>query len=233
AKRDVLPFPGPSLLVGAVEEPTMPIFDLGGWPHVHAALPGYRILATMIYPQDDRSREELLATLVARFYAMTIDTPEAWTQPPSVAQVGLLLLARDRGGSQDDVFQGVHQVAPRGSVAGEALMLIRQMAAHGDEGSVNKACHILAQAGKAKRLTGGGMRIPFTNPTALRDNAWMPYRSVAHLWAAHNLMWNFRWAETPDGAPISITWYESTPDLERILALAENFRQWGETYLSS
>jgi hypothetical protein len=32
----------------------------------------------------------------------------------------------------------------------------------------------------------------------------VPYRSVAHLWAAHNLMWSFDWNETPEAERPSI-----------------------------
>jgi hypothetical protein len=138
---------------------------------------------------------------------------------------------RHFGGSQAEVFQRAREVGCRGSVAGEALIIIRQMAEHGQRGSVNKACDILAKAGKAGRLTGGHMRIGFTNSKALRDKAWVPYRSVAHLWAAHNLMWSFRWNETPDGERPLMSWYEDRLDLERFLGIAEDFRQWAEAYI--
>jgi hypothetical protein len=104
------------------------------------------------------------------------------------------------------------------------------MAEHGQGGSVNKACDILAKAGKAGRLTGGYMQIRFANSKALRAEAWVPYRSVAHLWAAHNLMWSFRWNETPDGERPSMSWYEDPSDLEWFLTIAEDFRQWAEAY---
>jgi hypothetical protein len=122
-------------------------------------------------------------------------------------------------------------VACRGSVAGEALIIIRQLAEHGQSGSVSKACDILAKAGKARKLTGGHREIRYANSKALRTEAWVPYRSVAHLWAAHNLMWSFRWNETPDGERPSLSWYEHSSDLERSLAVAEDLRQWAEGYI--
>jgi hypothetical protein len=87
------------------------------------------------------------------------------------------------------------------------------------------------KAGKAGRLTGAHTQIPYANSKALRAEAWVPYRSVAHLWAAHNLMWSFRWNETPGGERPKASWYEHPSDLGWFLALAEDFRQWGQEYI--
>jgi hypothetical protein len=209
----------------------MPIFDLEGWPQVHATVPGFRILATMFYPSDANRRAELHATLVAAFYDTIRDDPHAWTREPTNTEMFPLFHARHLGGSQAEVFQRAREVVCRGSVAGEALIIIRQMAEHGQGGSVNKACDILAKAGRAGRLTGGHIEIPFANSKSLRTMAWVPYRSVAHLWAAHNLLWSFRWNETTDGERPSVSWYEHPSDLERFLAIAEDFRRWGERYI--
>jgi hypothetical protein len=209
----------------------MPVLDLEGWPQVHATVPGFRILATMFYPSDANRRADLHATLVGTFYNTIRDDPHAWTREPTNTEMFPLFHARHLGGSQGEVFQRAREVAYRGSVAGEALIIIRQMAEYGQGGSVNKACDILAKAGKAGRLTGGHVQIRYANSKALRAEAWVPYRSVAHLWAAHNLMWSFRWNETPEGERPSPSWYEHSSDLERFLAIAEDFRQWAEGYI--
>jgi hypothetical protein len=209
----------------------MPTFDLAGWPQVHAPVAGFRIMATMYYPVDGERRTELHATLAFTYYDTIRNDPSVWEQQPTLTELYPLFHVRHLGGSQAEVFQRAREVACRGSVAGEALIIIRQMAEHGQDGSVNKACDILAKAGKAGRLTGGHTLIPYANSKALRAEAWVPYRSVAHLWAAHNLLWSFRWNETPDGERPRASWYENSSDLERFLALAEDFRQWGEGYI--
>jgi hypothetical protein len=192
---------------------------------------GFRIQATMVYPIDGERRAELNATLVFTYYDTIRDDPTAWEREPTPSELYPLFHARHLGGSQAEVFQRAREVARRGSVTGEALIIIRQMAEHGQDGSVNKACDILAKAGKAGRLTGGHMLIPYANSKALRAEAWVPYRSVAHLWAAHNLMWSFRWNETPDSECPNVTWYEHPIDLKRFLAIAEDFRAWAEAYI--
>jgi hypothetical protein len=121
----------------------MPIFDLGGWPQVHALVPGLRILATMYYPVDRDGRAELHATLVATFYDAIRDDPTAWTREPTMMEVYPIFHARHVGGNQKEVFERAREVACRGSIAGEPLIIIRQMAEHGQRGSVNKACDIL------------------------------------------------------------------------------------------
>jgi hypothetical protein len=61
---------------------------------------------------------------------------------------------------------------------------------------VNKACAVLAAAVKTEKaqkkrvLTGGRVPIDFTLAKKLHEKAWLPYRSVSHLWAAHNLYRN-------------------------------------------
>ncbi len=209
----------------------MPTFDLGGWPQVHAAVAGFRIQATMLYPTDVKRREELHATMVFTFYDTIRDDPTAWDREPTSTELYPLYRARHLGGSQAEVVQRAREVARRGSVTGEALIIIRQMAQHGQDGSVNKACDILAKAGKAGRFTGGHTPIPYANSKALRAKAWVPYRSVAHLWGAHNLLWSFRWNETPDGERPRESWYKNSSDLEGFLDLAEDFRQWGEGFI--
>jgi hypothetical protein len=185
------PIPSPVFRRELWNECYMPTFDLGRWPQVHATVAGFRIRATMLYPTDGERRAELHATLALTYYDTIRDDPNAWEREPTLTELYPLFHVRHLGGSQAEVFQRAREVACRGSVAGEALIIIRQMAEHGQDGSVNKACDILAKAGKAGRLTGGHMLIPYANSKALRAEAWVPYRSVAHLWAAHNLMCRF------------------------------------------
>src|SRR5215510_2169958 len=114
------PTPWPIFQRELWREDYIPIVDLEGWPQVHATLPGFRILATMLYPHDADRHAELHATLVAAFYATIRDKPDAWTQQPTTAALEILLDARHLGGSQGAVLQRAREVACRGSVAGEA-----------------------------------------------------------------------------------------------------------------
>ena len=206
----------------------MPVFDLGGWPDVHACVPGFRILAIMIYPNDSARRLEFYEACRAGKYLTIWNVPSAWRSPPPQEAIIDVLQARHLGRSDAEIFEGTSKAAAgRGSVAGEVLIKISQMQTQEHNGSVNKACFLLAKGGKAGRQTSGGYPITFTNDNALRDQAWTPYRSVAHLWTAHNLMWNAPY----DGRHRpTITWYEDAPDLARFLARAEAYRRWGEHY---
>jgi hypothetical protein len=209
----------------------MPVFDFGGWPQVHAAMPGLRILVTMTHPGNLDHRDELHAALVVELYDMVKDDPNAWVHKPATAAIELLLGARHLGGSRKEVLLRAHEAARRGSVAGEVLIIISQLTEHGQHGSVNKACHVLAEAGAAGKATSGGILIPFENRTSLRNNAWIPYRCVAHYWAAHNLMWNLCWHQAPGSAQPHVTWYEEASDFEKFLIMVEAFRRWGEGHI--
>jgi hypothetical protein len=209
----------------------MPTFDLAGWSETHAAASGLRILATMIHPTDEDLRTELHAALIGALYDTIRNDPKAWRREPTIEAVYPLSLARHQGGSMEDVLKRAPDAANRGSVAGEALIITRQMAEDRQPGSVNKACDILAKSGNAGGLTGGHMRIPFANSMSLRTQAWVPYRSVAHLWAAHDLMWSSCWNAAPAGERPPVSWYEHSSDLEQFLRIAEDFRRWGGGYI--
>ena len=101
----------------------MPTFDLEGWPQVHAAVAGFRIRATMIYPTDEERRAELGATLAFTYYDTIRDDPNAWEREPTLTDLYPLFRVRHLGGSQAEVFQRAREVACRGSVAGEALII--------------------------------------------------------------------------------------------------------------
>jgi Phage integrase family len=211
-----------------------PTFDMGGWPNVVTAVPGFRILSTMAYPCNPALREEFHATLATRKYAVLKDVQEAWNRRPSEEEMSALLLARDQGAAADDVFRRAQNAGCLGSIAGEILLLTRQFAEHHktQRYGVNKACAVLAAAVKTEKaqkkrvLTGGRVPIDFTLAKKLHEKAWLPYRSVSHLWAAHNLYRNC----FTSTASSEIFWYESqdSQPFPLFLAIAEDFRQWGE-----
>ena len=209
----------------------MPVIDLGGWPHVHVNVPANRIRAVMTYPTDAARRAELHHTLAVEFFLSVKDRPSAWTQSPAPTQVEALLGVRHREASEDEVFQASCAASRRGSVAVEALIIIASLAQHHGGGSVNKACHILATGGRAGKATSGLVPIPYTNAKALRADAWVPYRGVAHLWAAHNLMTSFGLQQGSGDEHSRGSWWTQRGDFEKFLSLAETFRVWGESYI--
>ena len=90
----------------------MPVSDFGDWPKVHTVRPGFRILATMVYPidltRDDpvaRSavarHQEFHTTLMVTWAEKPLNSPcdtDIWKVPPSISEVSALLSARNRGG---------------------------------------------------------------------------------------------------------------------------------------
>jgi hypothetical protein len=211
----------------------MPVFDFGDWPEVHTVYPGFRILATMVYPMDHTERQELYSALVAKFLENPLNTPEdtdIWKRPPSISEVSGLLRARNQARASNDIFRQAQEKSKKGSVAGEALILIRQLAEHGHGGSIRTACEILAEAGKQRRLTMAGAPI-LVNATSLRDNAWSPYKPVAHLWTAHNILSLPTGKSFEEKSSPTRSWFEDRPAFEEFLALAEDFRDFGEKHV--
>jgi hypothetical protein len=145
----------------------MPIFDFGGYPQVPAVLPGLRVLATMNYPDDLDRRAELHATLVVDLFNMAKDDSNSGLHSRTTESLEIILGARHLGGSREEVLGRAREATCRGSVAGELLIILSQLAKHAQRGSVNKACHVLAKAGGAGKATSGGMLIPFENRTAI------------------------------------------------------------------
>jgi hypothetical protein len=209
----------------------MPVIDLGGWPKVHHNIPANRIIAIMTYPSDEAHRAELHHTLAVAFYNVAKDDHTAWTRQPEPTQVYALLGVRHHEASDTAVFQTARTAWQRGSVAGDVLLLIATLARQHGGGSVNKACHILAEAGKAGDRTSGLFPIVYTTPKSMRNEAWTPYRSVAHLWAAQNLMENFRVQQEPLNDLPLMSWVTNRDEFERFLGFAEALRAWGESYI--
>jgi hypothetical protein len=209
----------------------MPVIDLAGWPHVHQNVPANRILALMMYPTDKAHRDELHHTLAVDFYLGAKDDLAAWQRQPEPTQVYALLGVRHHEASEMEVFQAMSKAWQRGSVAGDVLLFIASLARHHGGGSVNKACHILAKAGKAGGRTSGLIAIGYSTPKSIRNEAWTPYRSVAHFWAAANLIENFRVQQEPANERPLLHWVTTRDEFERFLGFAEAWRAWGESYI--
>jgi len=184
----------------------------------------------MTYPTNEARQAELHHTLAVDFYNGAKDDPTAWQRQPEPTQVQALLGGRHHEASDTEVFQMARTPWQRGSIAGEVLIVIASLAQHHGGGSVNKACHILAEAGKAGVLTSGLASL-YTHQKTIHKLAWEPYWSVAHLWAAHNLMQNFRVSEEARIAHPLRPWWTDRDGFTRFLGFAEAWRAWGESYI--
>jgi hypothetical protein len=224
----------------------MPVFDFGDWPDVITAIPGFRILATMYYPDHEARRQELHATLVAAYGLRAAEEPAAWARPLAAADLLPILHARHDGRSVEDVWRAARELGTQGSVAGDVLVWMRRMIAHGVKASVSKACYLQAELGKTAQhtdtvaYTHGLTEIPYTTIGSILRRVWPRYKSVAAFWAAHNLMVNIGYHlqstldQEPDplGAPMPpmLSWFEEPHTFREFLALAEDFRRFGEAY---
>jgi hypothetical protein len=217
----------------------MPAFDFGDWPNVITAIPGYRILATMCYPKNSVRRMELHAAFVTERALRYATDPAAWSRSLDVDGLLSLMQARHQGRSFKEITRTTMLSNHQGHMAGNGLVLIRWMTAYGYHGSVLKACHIQAEIAKMAKakgkpaLTLGMTKITYTNAQALMSKAWSPYRDVAHLWAAYNLMINRSALVDGDTSLPSevIRWFEDAEAFREFLAIAEDFRQFGEAYI--
>jgi hypothetical protein len=221
----------------------MPVFDFGDWPNDITAIPGFRILATMWYPDHEARRQELHTTLVAAYGLRAVEEPATWDRPLAAADLLPILHARHTGRSVEDVWRAARELGAQGSVAGDVLVWMHRMIAHGVKASVSKACYLQAELGKTAAYTHGLTAIPYTTPGSIVRRVWPRYKSVAAFWAAHNLMVNMRYqhrilldrAQDPLGAsmppiPSWVSWFERPNTFLEFLALAENLCRFGETY---
>jgi hypothetical protein len=218
----------------------MPEFDFGSWPAGITAIPGARILSTMIYPDDEGQRQELYNAYLTEYYLCAMNTPGAWTCLPDSPELFRLVRVRHDGPAAKVIWENSQRSSARGYVAGEVLFLCYCLKETGQPGGVLQACHMLTEAPKQyKGIVGLGFtEHPYKNPKSLRDKAWAPYRSVAHLWAAHLLLLNTRsqMNKTEVDGIITLqtpqaTWFTSSGDFLTFLQYAECFRQYGESYI--
>lgn len=214
----------------------MPLLNCLDESMLCAGMAEFQLFTIMAYPTDEVSRAEFLDVLQAWLVELSRrpNHPVVWLRQPSPADFMQLLRRRDQGPAAQDVWRRAGDAYAKGSVAGEALMLIRQLTVHGpNRGSVNRACHILAEAGKASKWTSGCWPIPFRNPTSLRDKAWTPYKSVAHFWTAFNILVQERFQDG-QGQPVEYPIQQPLHDPEDfiiLLTVAEEYRRFGETHI--
>jgi len=212
----------------------MPYFDFLDESDIRAGMIGFQVMAHMAFPTDPLKRQEFKDVMNAWFLKLADrpgNPPVVWRGDPSMAAISQLLHRRSLGPAEQQVWREVGTVVAKGLVAGEALILIQQLAIDDPKrASVNKACHMLAAAGKAGQGVSGHMPIRYRNPKSLRDQAWTPYKSVAHLWAAHNILDQETYGEMEGTQKRRMVFFDPRDTL-LLLALAEEYRCFGETHI--
>src|SRR5262245_40098071 len=152
----------------------------------------FKVLATMVHPNDARSREEFLAIvwarLLPRFEAVC---KEAFKDAGEIATLAFFTLplcdpsmaiqALRQAPSEDKVLDQMARAFYGGYVAGRILQWMIHMQMAGDAPSVEKAIflmeHMLAEARTQTRK-----KVPHSRKELYK--AWREFKSVSHFWAA-------------------------------------------------
>jgi hypothetical protein len=186
----------------------------------------------MLYPKNPHRRQELFGTLVADEVFRTADSPGEWLRPFSAKDFLPLLKARHEGRTRKEVVRYAHMRSSKGFIAGEILLLVRKLVAQGELGGVLKACYMVSEAAKQGKLTFSLTEISYKNPQALMEKVWVPYKNVGHLWAAYSLTRGWTLSRGAGGIlQEDIPWDGDTRSFLEFLAIAEDFRQFGERHI--
>jgi hypothetical protein len=189
----------------------MPELDLGGWPECSNDSAFIRVLATMLFPDDD-SQRTAVSTL-----------PNA--VDPTHPATGLL-----RAAYLKDFHNG-------GVVAGDVLFVVRIIAERHPEiePSISKSAIVLeTDAKQSGRCSLDATKRFWADEKSIR-NAFYKYRAVAHLWAAYLLM--CREAGLASMPAIdALNPHAAEKIIENfsvLLAVSENMRCFGEEHVLS
>ncbi len=175
------------------------------------------IEARMLWPHDPDMRGRFLSAVSVKVGVSSIGrVPLQEPTPPTPAEVrefGEAMLSAPR---VEDFTLAGEKATARGLIAGK--ILLEAVGAHAvgrkNVGLVNIK----------KRVGTSGSRLGRTTLETVDNKAWYPYRSVAHLWAAHILISK----ETDSSAcPCRLR------DLDLFLATADACRLRGETIRSA
>jgi hypothetical protein len=193
-----------------------------------------RVFSFMCHPRSEEFRNQYLARVheqvVAGLQARIEDGKEEFPPLPSVdvnmiAGQSLGMSIAPLGGfatlarapcAAEVVARFDAQVWP-GSLAGSILLFVLQMKESGVSSSINKAVALTAHAVKGVEPFDGIPR--GASPRYIR-RAWVEFRPVAHLWAAHDAACRSVGPDSPlDGG--------SEQDFALFLAAAERFAELG------
>ena len=140
---------------------------------------GIEISSHMLFPADQKSREEYLCVKLAKFVS-ELDSDD-----------GLKAITRDRLGtivrsrSAEDWEKEAQKITLQASIAGRILMFYIQMHISDLETSLNKAKY-LTHRFLNTAVTLSGQKSP-NNDTSIKKS-WSKYKSVAHYWSAFAIL---------------------------------------------
>jgi hypothetical protein len=160
----------------------MPTIDLGHWTPERTSQAMDILWPIMIFPASPARREEYQAIKLAQRYAhglASIDTHPAMLIPAFFSQI---LQPLKRGPSY---WKMRGHAMIRGHIAGQLLILIKQMDEAGYGGSITKAIPVYVEYAKTK--SERSRFIPASDNSFWKP-IWSAYQSVAHLWAAVQLL---------------------------------------------
>ena len=160
----------------------MPEFDLENWTPERTSQSMDMLWPIMIFPASPARREEYQAIKLAQRYAhglASIDTHPAMLTPAFFSQI---LQPLKRGPSY---WKMRGHAMIRGHIAGQPLILIKQMDDAGYGGSITKAIPVYVEYAKTKSKRS---RFIPASDNSFWKPIWSAYQSVAHLWAAVQLL---------------------------------------------
>lgn len=229
----------------------MPTLDLGNWLNITDLSSPIRLLAAMAHPNEPDKQKGLIASIIGSDKEKLIgrlkmnlqketikpSDKEEWKKLSQDAQKSLkknLESAFNSSGGIQTIIDSpdLKQIGNKygdgcykGIIAGLILFSIKQMKEQEENsdfiggGSVNKAVDLISTTRKIPaEKEGKGI-----SPASIRQY-WTKYKSVSHLWAAY-IMWGYA------GKVEEISPHRQS-SLPVFLALAEDFRRFGESYIS-
>jgi len=153
----------------------------------------FKVLATMVHPDNPRYREELLAIVWAHALPRVIETikdPGIKETREIATQTFFLLPIRDpitaiqvlrQAPSEDTVYARLKKAFYQGYVAGRLLQLMISIQMTGYAPSLEKAVFLMERILFEAR-TQTGKKVPHSRKEIYK--AWGAFKSVAHFWSA-------------------------------------------------
>jgi hypothetical protein len=175
---------------GPVPEYTGPVLDITDDGSL-LALADLTIWTVMVYPQDANARDEFLVAVYADMLADLLDKGFVSNDRGEVVKAQLMFdeFILKHGGfatlaQAPNVHEGLLRARERffpGVLAGSILLRTIQLAVSDLSYSVNKAVDLMIRS--LNEINDGKKRGSCSERTLW--DAWMDYKSVAHLWAAY------------------------------------------------
>jgi hypothetical protein len=131
-------------------------------------------------------------------------------------------------GQKKPVVQEVKDILERGAITGWMLCDM-----YNNGGGVSTCAERFCTYDNYKKLRKLGVKKPNQDPNNLKDTVWSRFKDAAHLWAAYLKNKNKTYQNRNPKKRyylLPLALYEPG-GLEGFLAIAENFKQWGEKHM--